>query len=113
MLDVTYHCKPVPPAGSAARGAAAAMQAAGRAAMIAGKAAQVLNIAGDAVEAVEADAAGDAAMASALGMWRGVKLALRALGVTDDALAAACLTRALRVAHRRVGRARPSFALVA
>lgn len=89
MLDVTYHCKPVPPAGSAARGAAAAMQAAGRAMMIAGKAAQVLNIAGDAVEAVEASAAGDAAMASALGMSAGMMAAQMAADAVAMALGAA------------------------
>jgi uncharacterized Zn-binding protein involved in type VI secretion len=89
MLDVTYHCKPVPPAGSAARGAAAAMQAAGRAMMIAGKTAQVLNIAGDAVEAVEASTAGDAAMASALGMSAGMMAAQMAADAVAMALGAA------------------------
>ncbi|MFL6449155.1 MAG: PAAR domain-containing protein [Bryobacteraceae bacterium] len=78
-LDITYHCKPVPPAGAAARGTAAAMKTAMKAAMvagaiaqkavaaaqIAGMAAQIASIAGDTVEAVESD---DAAMSAALGM---------------------------------------------
>lgn len=79
QLDITYHCKPVPPAGSAARGTAAAMKASMKAAaiagavaqkamiaaMVAGQVAQAATIAGDAIEAVEAD---DAAMSAALGM---------------------------------------------
>jgi uncharacterized Zn-binding protein involved in type VI secretion len=72
QLDITYHCKPVPPAGAAARGAAAAMKTAMRAAMIAGQVAQVAAIAGDTIEAVESD---DAAMSAALGMSAGVMAA--------------------------------------
>jgi uncharacterized Zn-binding protein involved in type VI secretion len=78
-LDVTYHCKPVPPAGAAARGTAAAMKTAMKAAMIAGvvaqkamqaaqiagMVAQVSSIVGDAIESVEAD---EAAMSAALGL---------------------------------------------
>ena len=65
MTDITYHCKPIPPAGAAARGAAAALQKAMKAAMIAGMVAQGLSVAGDAIEAVQAD---DSAMSAALGM---------------------------------------------
>lgn len=65
MLDITYHCKPVPPAGAAARGAAAALKAAMKGMMIAGMVAQGLSIAGDTIEAVEAD---NAAMSAALGL---------------------------------------------
>jgi uncharacterized Zn-binding protein involved in type VI secretion len=72
QLDVTYHCKPVPPAGAAARGVAAAMKTAMKAAMVAGMAAQVASIAGDAVESVATD---DAAMSAALGMSAGVMAA--------------------------------------
>lgn len=85
MFDVTYHCKPVPPAGAAARGAAAAMQAAGKAAMIAGQVAQAAAIAGDAVEASAASASGDAAMAGALGM----SAAMMAAQMAADAIAMA------------------------
>jgi uncharacterized Zn-binding protein involved in type VI secretion len=72
QLDVTYHCKPVPPAGAAARGVAAAMKVAMKAAMVAGMAAQVASIAGDAYEAAETD---DSAMKAALGMSAGVMAA--------------------------------------
>lgn len=65
MIDITYHCKPVPPAGAALRGAAAAMKAAMKAMMMAGMVAQVASIAGDAIESVEAD---NSAMSSALGL---------------------------------------------
>lgn len=69
MLDITFHCKPVPPAGAAARGtvsaARTAMQMAMKAVAVAGKVAQVAAIAGDAIEAVEAD---DSAVSAALGM---------------------------------------------
>ncbi len=66
MLDVTYHCKPAPPAGAAARGAAAALQMAMKAAMIAGMAAQVASIAGDAIEAGNPE--NSPAMQAAMGM---------------------------------------------
>lgn len=89
MLDVTYHCKPVPPAGAAARGAAAAMQVASRAAMIAGQVAQVASIAGDAIEAGAASAAGDSAMASALGMSAGMMAAQMAADAVAMAMGAA------------------------
>jgi uncharacterized Zn-binding protein involved in type VI secretion len=65
MIDITYHCKPVPPAGAAARGAALALKVAMKAMMIAGMVAQVASIAGDAIESVEAD---NSAMSSALGL---------------------------------------------
>jgi uncharacterized Zn-binding protein involved in type VI secretion len=66
QLDITYHCKPVPPAGAAARGAAAALQAAMKAAMIAGMAAQAAAVIGDAIEAE--NPANSPAMAAAMGM---------------------------------------------
>lgn len=65
MIDITYHCKPVPPPGAAARGVALAMKVAMKAMMMAGMVAQVAAIAGDAIESVEAD---NAAMSSALGL---------------------------------------------
>ncbi|MEW5925884.1 MAG: PAAR domain-containing protein [Gemmatimonadota bacterium] len=90
MLDITYHCKPVPPAGAAARGTAAAMQAAAKAAMmamrVAGMTAQVATIAGDAVEAVEAD---DSAMAAALGISAGMGAAQMAADAVAMAMGAA------------------------
>jgi uncharacterized Zn-binding protein involved in type VI secretion len=89
MLDVTYHCKPVPPAGAAARGAAAAMRTAAKAAMIAGQVAQIATIAGDAVEAGAASAAGDAAMASAMGMSAGMAAAQMAADAVAMAMGAA------------------------
>src|SRR6185437_139333 len=65
-LDITYHCKPAPPAGAAQRGAAAALKMAMEAAMVAGMVAQVAAIAGDAVEA--SNPMNSPAMQSALGM---------------------------------------------
>jgi uncharacterized Zn-binding protein involved in type VI secretion len=62
-LDVTFHCKPVPPAGSAARGAALALKTAMKAVQVAGFAAQASAIVGDAVASTEAEGA----MATALG----------------------------------------------
>ena len=86
VTDITYHCKPVPPAGAAARGAKAALQSAMQAAMVgmmaAGMAAQVLNIAGDTVEAVEAD---NAAMSAALGL----NASMMAAQMAADAIAMA------------------------
>jgi uncharacterized Zn-binding protein involved in type VI secretion len=74
VLDITYHCKPVPPAGAAARGLiAAAKKAMGVAMKVAGTAAQVAAIAGDAIAAVEAE--DDAAMSSALGLSAGMMAA--------------------------------------
>jgi len=81
-LDITYHCKPIPPAGSAARGAATAMKAAAKGLMIAGLVAQGSSAAGDALEAVEAD---DAAMSAALGM----SAAVQAAQMANDVLALA------------------------
>jgi uncharacterized Zn-binding protein involved in type VI secretion len=95
-LDITYHCKPVPPAGAASRGTAAAMKTAMKAAMIAGAiaekammavqiagmAAQIANIAGDTIESVETD---DAAMSAALGM----SAAMAAAQMAADAVAMA------------------------
>ena len=73
MLDITYHCKPVPPAGAAARGAAAALQTAMKSAMIAGMAAQVASIAGDSIEA--GNPANSPAMQAAMGMSASVAAA--------------------------------------
>ncbi len=73
QLDITYHCKPVPPAGAAARGAAAALQTAMKAAMIAGMAAQVASAAGDAIEA--SNPANSPAMQAAMGMSASVAAA--------------------------------------
>jgi uncharacterized Zn-binding protein involved in type VI secretion len=93
MLDMTFHCKPTPPAGAAKRGMIAAMQkAAGAATAAAGKAAKVagaLNIAGDAANAVAAAAAGDAAAAAAQGMAAGVAAAQMAADAIAMAMGAA------------------------
>ena len=100
VLDITYHCKPIPPAGAASRGAASAMRTAMKAATIAGavaqkaaimaqvagQAAQVASIAGDAIEAVEAD---DAAMSAAMGMSAGVAAAQMAADAVAMAMGAA------------------------
>lgn len=100
MTDVTYHCKPVPPAGAAARGTAAAMKTAMKAAMMAqkgaamaaqaakfaGMAAQMAAIAGDAVEAVEAD---ESAMSAAMGMSAGMAAAQMAADAIAQAMGAA------------------------
>ena len=69
MGDVTFHCKPIPPAGAAARGAAAALKVAMKATMIAGFAAQGLAAIGDGIEAASTD---DSAMASALALSAGM-----------------------------------------
>lgn len=66
MLDVTYHCKPTPPAGAAERGAAAALKTAMEAAMIAGLAAQFASIVGTAEEA--SNPMNSPAMSAAMGM---------------------------------------------
>jgi uncharacterized Zn-binding protein involved in type VI secretion len=92
-LDITYHCKPVPPAGAAARGAASAMKTAMKAAMVAaaaaqkamlvaGMAAQAASIVGDTIEAVETD---DAALSASFGLSAGVAAAQMA----NDAVAMA------------------------
>ena len=81
MTDVTFHCKPIPPAGAANRAVAAAMRAASAAA----KVAQVAAIAGDAVEAGAAAGAGDAAMAGAMGL----SAAMGAAQMAADAIAMA------------------------
>lgn len=73
VTDITYHCKPVPPAGAAARGAAAALKTAMKVAMIGGMVAQVASIAGDAIEA--ADPANSPAMGAAMGMSAAVAAA--------------------------------------
>lgn len=91
-LDVTYHCKPIPPAGCMSRGVAAAMRAASKAAMVAGVAgqiAQVAHIAGDAVEAGRSAAAGDSAMASAMGLSAGMAAAQMAADALAMAMGAA------------------------
>jgi uncharacterized Zn-binding protein involved in type VI secretion len=100
QLDITYHCKPVPPAGAAARGTAAAMKTAMKAAMIAGKVAQVAmigaqvagmaaqaaQIAGDTIEAIEAD---EAAMSAALGLNASMMAAQMAADAVAMAMGAA------------------------
>lgn len=65
-IDITYHCKPVPPAGAAARGARAALQTAMKGMMMAGMVAQVATILGDAYESFNGQ--NDAAMSAALGL---------------------------------------------
>lgn len=89
MFDVTYHCKPVPPVGAAARGASATIQAAARGAMVAGTSAQMLAVAGDAAEAARASTEGDAAMAGALGLSAGMVAAQMAADAVATALGAA------------------------
>jgi uncharacterized Zn-binding protein involved in type VI secretion len=100
VLDVTYHCKPIPPAGAAARGTAAAMKTSMKAAAIAGavaqkaaimaqvagQVAQVPSIAGDSIEAVATD---DAAMSAALGMSAGIAAAQMAADAVAMAAGAA------------------------
>jgi uncharacterized Zn-binding protein involved in type VI secretion len=81
MTDLTFHCKPVPPAGAANRGIAAAMKAMA----VAAKVAQVAAIAGDAVEAASAAADGNAAMAQAMGL----SAAMGAAQMASDAIAMA------------------------
>lgn len=66
LLDITYHCKPTPPAGAAQRGAAAALAAAMKAAMIAGLVAQVAAIVG--TEEQADDPLNSPAMSAAMGM---------------------------------------------
>lgn len=69
QMDVTYHCKPVPPAGAAARGAIAAARTAMGVAMkglyMAGLAAQTAGMVGDGIEAATTD---DSAMQAAMAM---------------------------------------------
>lgn len=69
MFDITMHCKPVPPASAAKRGIRTALA---KAMKVAGQVAQVSAIAGDAVEAVQAD---DSAMSAALGLRAGMAAA--------------------------------------
>lgn len=88
MLDVTFHCKPVPPAGAALRGTAAAMQAASRALMVAGMASQIASIAGDAVEASESTG-GDSAMSAGLALGAAMSAAQMAADAVAMALGAA------------------------
>jgi uncharacterized Zn-binding protein involved in type VI secretion len=85
-IDITYHCKPVPPAGAAARGARAALATAMKAAMIAGMAAQVAAIAGDAVESERAQ--DDSALSAALGMSASMMAAQMANDVAAMAMGA-------------------------
>jgi uncharacterized Zn-binding protein involved in type VI secretion len=81
VTDLTFHCKPTPPAGVASRGVAAAMKAA----MIAGQVASAARVAGDAEAAGDASAAGDAAMAQAMA----VSSAVGAAQMASDAVAMA------------------------
>jgi uncharacterized Zn-binding protein involved in type VI secretion len=85
--DITYHCKPTPPAGAAQRGAAAALKTAMEAAMIAGLVAQAAAIAGDAVEA--SNPMNSPAMASAMGMSAGMMAAQMASDAVAMAMGAA------------------------
>jgi uncharacterized Zn-binding protein involved in type VI secretion len=75
LSDITFHCKPVPPAGAASRGLATAMRVASIAFTVAGNAAQVADIGGDALEAVEADAADNAQLAEEMGLSAAMKAA--------------------------------------
>jgi uncharacterized Zn-binding protein involved in type VI secretion len=90
MLDMTFHCKPTPPAGAAKRGMVATMQKAAAAATDAGrKAAKVagaIGIAGDAANAMAAAAAGDAAAAAAQGVAAGVAAAQMAADAVAQAM---------------------------
>ena len=89
ITDICMHCTPVP-AGAATRTAISAAKTAAnvamKAMMIAGLAAQGLSIAGDAVEAVEAD---NAAMSAALGLNASMMAAQMAADAAAMALAAA------------------------
>lgn len=94
MLDITFHCKPIPPADtrSAAASARTAMQTAMKAGAMAMKAmgaagmvAQVAAIAGDTIEAVETD---DGAMSAALGMNAAMMAAQLAADMAARALSA-------------------------
>lgn len=82
MLDITMHCKPVPPMGAAKRGIRAALskalKVAGQATMVAGQVAQASAIAGDIVESAEADSS---AMSAALGMRAGMAAAQMAADI--------------------------------
>lgn len=93
VLDMTFHCKPVPPAGAAQRGVVAALQkAATVATAAAGKAAQAagaIAIAGDAANAAAAAAAGDAAGAAAQGLAAGIGAAQMAADAVAMAMGAA------------------------
>lgn len=85
VTDMTFHCKPIPPAGAANRGLAAAMRAMSAAA----KVAQVSAIAGDAIEAGAAGAAGNAAMAQAMGLSAAIGAAQMAADAAAMAMGAA------------------------
>jgi len=93
VTDITMHCTPVP-SGAGARAAGAAAKTAAKTAMtvamtaikVAGMAAQGMQIAGDAIEAVEAD---DSAMAAALGTNAAMMAAQMAADAAAMALAAA------------------------
>jgi uncharacterized Zn-binding protein involved in type VI secretion len=85
MLDITYHCKPVPPAGTAARGAAAALKTAMAVGMgvmtAAGLTAQACSAMGDIVEAEQTE---DPAMSQALalsGQMKGLQMASDVAGI--------------------------------
>ena len=88
QLDLTHHCTPaatgaaVRAASKAAKAAATAAKVAGIAAMGAGMAAQGLQVAGDTIEAVEAD---NSAMSAALSM----NASLMAAQIAADAAAMA------------------------
>jgi uncharacterized Zn-binding protein involved in type VI secretion len=89
-MDVTYHCKPVPPASTATRGTVAATRAAMsmamKAASVAGQVAQVANIAATSIESVDAD---NSAMSAALGMSAGMMAAQMAADAVAMAMGAA------------------------
>lgn len=85
-LDVTYHCKPTPPAGAAQRGVAAALAATMKAAMIAGLVAQFASIVGTAEEA--SDPMNSPAMSAAMGMSAGIMAAQMASDLVAMAMGA-------------------------
>lgn len=85
-IDITYHCKPVPPAGTAARGARSGLAMAMKGMMIAGQAAQLAAIAGDAVESVRAE--DDAALSAAMGLSAGMMAAQMANDLVAMAMGA-------------------------
>ena len=89
-LDVTYHCKPIPPGGAATRGAVTAARtafaAAAKGMLVASMAAQGLSAVGDGIEAVQSD---DSAMSAALGLSATMTAAQMAADVAALAAGAA------------------------
>ncbi len=89
-LDVTYHCKPIPPLGAATRGAVTAARTAftvaAKGMLVAGMAAQGLSALGDGIEAVKSD---DSAMSAALGLSAAMTAAQMAADIAAIAAGAA------------------------